>query len=532
MNRYLDFDLHCRRIDAGYRAHVSASPAGQASSDFHSPFSDLELENLLLRIGRPRRSTRRVGTAEMNAVKAFGGRLFAAVFAADVLACFRMSLEKAKEQEAGLRIRLCLSEVPELSDLPWEYLYNVSLGRFLGLSAETPLVRYLDLAERIQPLLVELPIRVLVMVSSPPDYARLDVDAEWKRLKNALQELERQGRVVVERLPSATLPALQRRLRRESCHVFHFIGHGGFDEHSGEGMLVLEGDNGRADLVTSQHLGTLLHDHRPLRLVVLNACEGARSGRADPFSGSAQTLVQQGIPAVIAMQFEITDEAAVIFAHEFYVALAEGCAVDWALAEARKALFSGVNEVEWGTPVLYMRASDGRIFDVAAARTSNLGSPLTQTLVREKAPPVVVAEHPSISETVGTSPLAPSVTPTFVAPESQFAIAPPRARSPEASAPANSFSAVSAPESNPQIGPLVDSPNRAGEGLSNVAIDRPERNDYPTTSGIPWRKIFKAIWNFAFMVGLGVGVASFTHPAAVFFFVAWGIGAAIWGWND
>jgi hypothetical protein len=249
MKRYLDFDLVCRRTDTRFRAQVISSPAGQASADFDAPFSELELENFLLRIGRPRRTTRRMGATEMAAVKAFGGKLFAAVFAADVLACFRMSLERAAEQEAGLRIRLHLAEAPELMDLPWEYLYNATLNRFLGLSVETPVVRYLDLAERIKPLFVELPIRVLVVVSSPSDYPTLDVEAEWSRLKKALADLESQGRLVIERLTSATLQVLQGRLRRETCHVLHFIGHGGFSEQSGEGVLMLEDNHGRADLV-------------------------------------------------------------------------------------------------------------------------------------------------------------------------------------------------------------------------------------------------------------------------------------------
>lgn len=366
MDRYLDFDLLFRKTDTGYRAQVLTSPAGQAAADFTAPFTELELENLLLRIGRPRRSTRRIGSAEMTAVKAFGGKLFSAVFGADVLACFRMSQQQASEQEAGLRIRLRLSEVPELADLPWEYLYNAPLNRFLGLSAETPIVRYLDLAERIQPLRVELPLRILVMVSSPHDYPTLEVEAEWSQLKEALADLETQGRVIVERLSAATLPALQRRLRLrdDPCHVFHFIGHGGFSEQSADGTLVFEDKTGRGDPVSSEYLGTILHDHRPLRIAVLNACEGARGGRKDPFAGTAQSLIQQGIPAVIAMQFEITDESALTFAHELYLAIADGCSIDTALAEARKALYSQAEDVEWGTPVLYMRTSDGQIFDV------------------------------------------------------------------------------------------------------------------------------------------------------------------------
>jgi hypothetical protein len=68
---------------------------------------------------------------------------------------------------------------------------------------------------------------------------------------------------------------------------------------------------------------------------------------------------------VIAMQFEIADDVASTFAHEFYGALADGLPIDAAVTEARKAIFAGGREIEWATPVLYLRAPDGRIFDVA-----------------------------------------------------------------------------------------------------------------------------------------------------------------------
>jgi outer membrane protein assembly factor BamD (BamD/ComL family) len=104
-----------------------------------------------------------------------------------------------------------------------------------------------------------------------------------------------------------------------------------------------------------------------MRLAILNACEGGRASRNDPFAGTAQSLVQQGLPAVIAMQFEISDQAAITFTREFYAALADGYPVDAALTEARLAIFAANDSgLEWGTPVLYMRAPDGRIFDLTA----------------------------------------------------------------------------------------------------------------------------------------------------------------------
>ena len=103
-------------------------------------------------------------------------------------------------------------------------------------------------------------------------------------------------------------------------------------------------------LVTGRDLGVMIRGHRALRLVVLNACEGARSAQADPFGGVAQALVRQGIPAVIAMQFEISDPAALVFSHSFYQAIADGLPVDLAVVEARIAMLAEGNEVEWATP--------------------------------------------------------------------------------------------------------------------------------------------------------------------------------------
>ncbi|MCD4670308.1 MAG: CHAT domain-containing protein, partial [Actinomycetia bacterium] len=297
----------------------------------------------------------------------FGSRLFKAIFKDEVWDCLSKSLhETNRQEEIGLRIRLRLLDAPQLADVPWEYLYIPAHKRFLALSVDTPIVRYLRLSEGIKPLSVSLPLNVLVMISNAKDYPSLDVNREWDKLKEALCDLEHKGLIKLELLESATLSALQHQLRNDEYHVFHFIGHGGFDNQTQEGVLILEDEEGNGRKVNGQKLGTILHDEQTLRLVVLNACEGARTSPIDPFAGTAQSLVQQGIPAVIAMQFEITDKAAITLSHTFYESIAEGYPVDYSLAEARKAINSeqDFNSVEWGTPVLYMRSSDGHIFDI------------------------------------------------------------------------------------------------------------------------------------------------------------------------
>jgi hypothetical protein len=393
---YRDFDLLIERSGQGYRAQVLESPAGQATADFTLPFSDLELENVLLRLGRPVRSVRRLESTEMSTAKSFGAALFNAAFSGDVRACLRSSMDEAKRESVGIRVRLRLAD-PALADLPWEFLYLQSVNRFLALSVHTPLIRYMDLPEVVQPIAVSPPIRVLTMISSPTDYPSLDVEGEWQRLNDALADLIKAGTLSLERMEEATLAALQRRLRRSQYHIFHFIGHGEFDQTLQEGVLLLEREKQRGHRVGSQYLGMLLHDHESLRVAVLNACEGARSSKQDPFAGSAQTLVQQGIPAVIAMQFEIADDVAQTFAHDFYGALADSYPIDAAVTEARKAIFAMGREVEWATPVLYLRAPDGRIFDVDRSAAVPATATATATAPATSPRPVVETDpRPSV----------------------------------------------------------------------------------------------------------------------------------------
>ena len=144
--------------------------------------------------------------------------------------------------------------------------------------------------------------------------------------------------------------------------------------------------------VSGQDLGVLLHDHRSLRLAVLNSCEGARGGRTDPYSGRAQSPVRQGIPAVVAMQFEITDTVAIAFARSLYEAVADGYPLDAAMAEARKAVRHQPNPVEWGTPVLYLRP---RRANLRRAFRLGLTGPAPEQAARRDAP---IAESAALTE--------------------------------------------------------------------------------------------------------------------------------------
>jgi len=366
---YYNFDLLIERTTEKYRARVVDSPVGTATTEFDLPLSDLQLENYILRMGQVRQGKRLpFESSELIAVKQCGVSLFDAVFAGDVYTCFAMSREWAREQSKGLRIRLHI-EVPEFHDYPWELLYNSKTKQFLALSNDTPVVRYFELPFPEHPLLVEMPIKILVMIASPEGFPALNVDDEWNKLENAFEALIQRGLVKLERLQRPTLGELQKALRRDHFHIFHFIGHGKFVVHRQDGVLLMEDElTGRGRPVSGQYLGVLLHDHQWLRMVVLNSCEGARTSQSDPYAGVAQALVQQGIPAVIAMQFPIFEDSAIEFAHEFYGAIADGLPVDTSISEARKAIFTTGNETEWATPVLFMNSPDGRIFNLKSVQ--------------------------------------------------------------------------------------------------------------------------------------------------------------------
>lgn len=362
---YLDFDVWIdQRSEGLYRAKAWSGAAGfEATETFALP-SSLASGRLRLAGSGALRGGLAAGGADSPSLEQAGAELFRAVFQGELRKAFQGCLAKAREGP-GLRIRLRLNDVPQLAGLPWEYLYDAEGPGFLALSARTPVVRYLELSEGLGTLLVEPPLRVLAVISTPRGYRELaEADEEWKRLGAVLEPLLDRGLIEVERLERPTLEALESRLRTgQPVHVLHFVGHGGFSEIRGEGVLVLEDGQGNGVPVGGPSLAYLLQDHPSLRLAVLNACNGARASREDTFAGTAQALVQHGVPAVIAMQSEVMDETACVFAEKLYRALAAGLPIDACVSEVRRALAAEHNP-EWGTPALYLRATDGRLFAV------------------------------------------------------------------------------------------------------------------------------------------------------------------------
>lgn len=378
---YLNFDVEINQESSGLYPVAARSRAGDARNLMRFPFDEhtlemdlLRLQNALLRSAHVYRGAQ---SPEEHVVQQFGQRLFESLLAGDVRRLYDASTVYASQQGQGLRVRLHI-EAPELAVLPWEFLYDPLQREYMCFLPDTVIVRYLEVAQPIPPFRIEPPLRVLAMIADPSDQARLNMAHERQRLLDALGPLERMGLLKLRWVEGQTVHDLHQALLQRDWHIFHFIGHGAFDPNQQEGVLALANEQRKTHLLSATDLARLLAQRPSLRLAVLNSCQGATGNRQNLFSSTAATLASKRIPAVLAMQYEISDQAAIDFTRGFYNSLAAGLPVDSAVTQARTAISVGAaRTLEWVTPVLYLRSSTGVLFDVPPPVTSvRLPTPL------------------------------------------------------------------------------------------------------------------------------------------------------------
>lgn len=362
--RYRDFDLLIgEKQPQGYHVRVIESPAGQADGILAINPGASPVREAVARLERH-------DTNEAF-LKNFGESLFDKLFTNRIRDVFHHSLGQVRAEGVGLRLRLRI-EPPELSSLPWEYLYDEDENFFLATSPEILVSRYIQVARPLAPFLVDLPLRILVVISSPADLPLLNGDAEENLTRLALGSLVEKKEVELDVLHTATRKGVQSKLQDKEYHVFHFIGHGDFVDD--RGFLAFVDESGRCRLVNEEDFSDLFLGYRPMRLIILNACQSAETVTKKAFVGLAPHLVRRGIPAVIAMRYSILDRTATLFSEEFYKPLAKGYPVDTAVSEARRAILLDVGrgKRDFGIPVLFMRAEDGKIIDFQSQKEERI----------------------------------------------------------------------------------------------------------------------------------------------------------------
>jgi hypothetical protein len=387
--------------DGSYAVRVGSDEGGQGHSRFTLPFRLSDLMGVVFGDGQADRVAGSLESAPAIAFTTdgrtaadFGALLFDALFHGEARTVFDKTESLAQSSGDGVRIRLSMDlrapGMAEVASLPWE-LMCPSGHRPLVVSKQTPLVRSLDGPGPIEPSPFVAPLRILLLMANPRGSTQLNLKEERKRIENRWASLPG---VVVDIIEHPNHHDVTTQLDKVKYHVIHYMGHGDFEAGAG-GQLLMEDKVGNPEPVTGDVFTAWLHDERQLRLVFLNACNtGATSVRSGnhPFTGVATALIHDGIPAVVAMQFPISDEAAIVFAETFYERIARGVPVEAAVSEGRKLLYSGY-KAEWATPVLYLRAKDGRLFSVEQlAPAANPPAPMQVARVSAPPSPPAVAE--------------------------------------------------------------------------------------------------------------------------------------------
>jgi pSer/pThr/pTyr-binding forkhead associated (FHA) protein len=390
---YLDFEVTVEKADGDQYLVRAQSGKDKVEIQFTNPFSEDKRALIKATTKANLRSSRKVrgasGASEVKQLKSWGAQLFDQAISGEVGKFYEKCRVQAEEQGKGVRWRLALDA--SIDDLPWEFL--CSQDEFLALNPLSPIVRYVPRRARLAPLKEsEHPLRLLVVIASPSDEVPLDTDAEKERINAAFESLTAQGLVDLTFIEGPdTWQQLYDELFRNQTHILHFIGHGAFDQDKKEGVLVMEDAERKAKRIESNDLRVLVQGRSRLRLVVLNSCLGTEGDDSQPFSSVAAGLIQSGIPAVIAMQSEISDDAAREIAETFYKSLALNMPVDMAMTEARRKIFLfDRGSLEWATPILYMQARDGQLFQFKERVTGTQSIPGTPPPEPETVPAIAV----------------------------------------------------------------------------------------------------------------------------------------------
>ena len=282
----------------------------------------------------------------------FGNALHDLVIAGDI----RRELDRIAPP-----LRLLLKvEAETLDVLPWEFMRERGMPRLTDPSR--PVARItadydadLDLPRMCWPLKV-----LLVVGSKATD---IQVEQEIGYVSDGFRKVCGLVDLKVLRLPD-------RRRVQNVCldmqpHVFHFVGHGDFDDGFG-GYLRLEQEDGPDVEWTRGGIRDDLTDGG-IRLAVLNACQLGNPSAHRGTRSAAEGLAALRVPAVIAMQGPIRGDAAAAFARGLYGALSTGAPLDRAVAEARREITRVVaeNQRDYALPALTLRAPPERILDLA-----------------------------------------------------------------------------------------------------------------------------------------------------------------------
>jgi len=220
------------------------------------------------------------------------------------------SLQRAENQEAKKRRS---DELRHATNVTRETQKQASLHSEIS---RRPLV--IDLSK------LPIKIKVLFLAANPQDQTRLRLDEEIRAIAERVRTSQYRDSVELISKWAVRPSDLLQALNEHKPHVVHFSGHGSDTEE-----LVLLDTDGNAKFVSKEaivaKMSTLADN---IRVVVFNSC----------FSTNQAEAVTQHVEVAIGMNADIGDEAARVFAAQFYSAIGFGRSVQEAFDQAVAAL--------------------------------------------------------------------------------------------------------------------------------------------------------------------------------------------------
>ncbi|APR86681.1 hypothetical protein A7982_12030 [Minicystis rosea] len=284
---------------------------------------------------------------------------------------FRYARDVSGLAATDLRVRLFIGpSAAELHRLRWELLIDPETGQPLFTDPHRPFSRLLGSSDlRPVHLRPRTQLRALVVVSNPTDLHRYSPDGA-----EPLEPIDVAGELGAARVGlgdlnpkelasggTATLDGMLAALRTSPGYdILCLACHGAMRDD--KPLLWLEKPDGTADVVAGRDFVQRLAElPQPPRLVVLISCQSAGSGAVELVHAIGPSLATVGIPAVIAMQGNVSMETARTFMRALFESLREDGRVDRAVAIARGAVRG---RPDWWMPVLFLRIASGSIWYV------------------------------------------------------------------------------------------------------------------------------------------------------------------------
>jgi hypothetical protein len=272
-----------------------------------------------------------------------------------------------------------------LHRMVWELMHDGA--GYLALDDATPVVVLREVADAPpgrfdRPAICTIP-RVLFAVGSRLTDPRVRAGAEFMGVLRALQ---RGGGSIRQRvLTEASLDRIGASCASFGPQIVHLIGHGRWDEQTGQAVLEMRSDENPATTVEvtgAELLGALKCGPSLPVAAVVSACQ---SGVSFSEGGAplAATLVAGGVPVVIAMAGDVADTACRVFTRSVAASVSEGLALAWAVREGRRAAFrrglADLNPLDWALPALFVSPDLPERF----ALVDTAGSRLVRDRVRQ-----------------------------------------------------------------------------------------------------------------------------------------------------